>query len=436
MRGFGAISILTLLGFAPRAALAEDPVAFTAPVGDLCRAGTPYLANDDHPELARLFEAARAAGGAALEVSVQTDSQGSDTYNRTLSQKRAETLVAYLAEQGIQGSRLTAVGHGETRPIQPNTTSEDRLANRRVELRAAGAASDGGQSASAGSKRRQTPASPPERDQPTFPHQTAYVDFVWLHKADFSHDWLQKTGGMWESSITFRIPREIRGERSLTFMGPGAQKGQGEWSREGRRLPAASGPEVLQPGSYTLTVRAPSRKTVASAGLLGEGGPAEPPSDTADLCTVLDYVTFQASKRYPDLVADEDGMAMWDRLTVAGLEAKKSGEKVRIPVYEGQTRQTADETYVNVANVVGTCFDGRMTHDQAGWGAFTESFGVLRPARMGVGRDTLQVRSVSFVLTDTNAKVTVEQRHYPGEDRDDPDRVIIGVERDAVVMRR
>lgn len=51
-----------------------------------------------------------------IELSAHTDFRGSDAYNKTLSQKRAESVVAYLIGHGIAADRLTPVGYGEERP--------------------------------------------------------------------------------------------------------------------------------------------------------------------------------------------------------------------------------------------------------------------------------------------------------------------------------
>ena len=51
-----------------------------------------------------------------IELSAHTDFRGSDAYNKTLSQKRAESVVAYLIGHGIAADRLTPVGYGEGRP--------------------------------------------------------------------------------------------------------------------------------------------------------------------------------------------------------------------------------------------------------------------------------------------------------------------------------
>jgi len=69
-----------------------------------------------------------------LEVQGHTDGQGSNDYNLKLSQRRAETVVAYLGLFGVNPSRLIPKGFGESKPVEPNTTEAGRAKNRRVEL--------------------------------------------------------------------------------------------------------------------------------------------------------------------------------------------------------------------------------------------------------------------------------------------------------------
>ncbi|MGC9331587.1 MAG: OmpA family protein [Bacteroidales bacterium] len=79
-----------------------------------------------------------------IEISSHTDSVGSDEYNLTLSQKRAESVVRHLIEKGIPKDRLRAKGYGESKPIAPNTNPdgsdnpEGRAKNRRTEFRIIG----------------------------------------------------------------------------------------------------------------------------------------------------------------------------------------------------------------------------------------------------------------------------------------------------------
>jgi outer membrane protein OmpA-like peptidoglycan-associated protein len=71
-----------------------------------------------------------------FEIAGHTDSQGSDTYNRNLSERRATSVVRYLTQAGVAASRLTAKGYGESRPLIPETNDSEaaRAQNRRVEL--------------------------------------------------------------------------------------------------------------------------------------------------------------------------------------------------------------------------------------------------------------------------------------------------------------
>ena len=71
-----------------------------------------------------------------FDVSIEgnTDNTGSEEFNMTLSQQRAENVMNFLVEQGIAANRLTAKGLGMTMPIADNDTKEGRQKNRRVDL--------------------------------------------------------------------------------------------------------------------------------------------------------------------------------------------------------------------------------------------------------------------------------------------------------------
>jgi chemotaxis protein MotB len=56
------------------------------------------------------------------------------TSNEELSQKRAETVMAYMISQGVKPDMVSAQGHGEADPVAPNTTAQGRAQNRRVDL--------------------------------------------------------------------------------------------------------------------------------------------------------------------------------------------------------------------------------------------------------------------------------------------------------------
>ena len=63
-----------------------------------------------------------------------TDNTGSDSYNQTLSVKRADAVKSYLVAGNVASSRMTVTGKGESEPIADNTTADGRAQNRRVEI--------------------------------------------------------------------------------------------------------------------------------------------------------------------------------------------------------------------------------------------------------------------------------------------------------------
>lgn len=69
-----------------------------------------------------------------VEVAGHTDSTGSNAYNQSLSERRANSVTAYLTSQGVIGQRLITLGMGETRPVADNGSTTGRQANRRVEI--------------------------------------------------------------------------------------------------------------------------------------------------------------------------------------------------------------------------------------------------------------------------------------------------------------
>lgn len=72
--------------------------------------------------------------GGSYEVQGHTDDVGNDANNMALSQKRAQAVVDYLIAQGVDGSKLKAVGYGESRPKYDNKTVDGRAQNRRIEI--------------------------------------------------------------------------------------------------------------------------------------------------------------------------------------------------------------------------------------------------------------------------------------------------------------
>ena len=70
-----------------------------------------------------------------IRIEGHTDSQGEETYNQRLSERRSNTIRELLiTEHGIAAERLETIGYGETKPIGDNDTAAGRAKNRRVEL--------------------------------------------------------------------------------------------------------------------------------------------------------------------------------------------------------------------------------------------------------------------------------------------------------------
>lgn len=69
-----------------------------------------------------------------LAIEGNTDSVGTDTMNQQLSEKRADSVMDYLAKENIPAASMTAKGLGKTQPVASNDTADGRQQNRRVEL--------------------------------------------------------------------------------------------------------------------------------------------------------------------------------------------------------------------------------------------------------------------------------------------------------------
>jgi outer membrane protein OmpA-like peptidoglycan-associated protein len=100
-------------------------------------------------KLAKISGILLAHPGLTLQIEGHTDSVGGDEFNQQLSERRADSVRDFLAEQGVAGSSITARGFGKTQPVASNDTAEGRQRNRRVELVVNGDAIGGTASASA-----------------------------------------------------------------------------------------------------------------------------------------------------------------------------------------------------------------------------------------------------------------------------------------------
>jgi len=84
--------------------------------------------------LAKVAGILEAYPGLKVQVEGFTDSVGSDEFNQTLSDKRAETVRDFLVAQGVAQNNITSQGFGKNNPVADNATSSGRQQNRRVNM--------------------------------------------------------------------------------------------------------------------------------------------------------------------------------------------------------------------------------------------------------------------------------------------------------------
>lgn len=93
------------------------------------------LTSDSRASLEDALEILKRNADLAVEIAGHTDAIGTESYNQSLSQRRARAVRDYLVANGIDTGRLTARGYGESEPIADNSSEAGRAMNRRVELR-------------------------------------------------------------------------------------------------------------------------------------------------------------------------------------------------------------------------------------------------------------------------------------------------------------
>ena len=118
-----------------RARACEEQLASLAGAGQiLFRFSSAELESVSFQTLDKLAEAAKSCPGMRIEVGGHASSEGNAEINQQLSFKRAQSVVAYLVHAGVDATQLEPVGHGATRPLAPNDSSENMARNRRIEF--------------------------------------------------------------------------------------------------------------------------------------------------------------------------------------------------------------------------------------------------------------------------------------------------------------
>jgi len=100
----------------------------------LFEAGKAKIDRDSTGLLDLVAATAQRCPTSAIEVDGHTDKGGTPDANLALSKDRAQAVVSWLVDAGVDAKRLTAAGFGETRPIAPNDTEDGKAKNRRIEF--------------------------------------------------------------------------------------------------------------------------------------------------------------------------------------------------------------------------------------------------------------------------------------------------------------
>jgi outer membrane protein OmpA-like peptidoglycan-associated protein len=111
-----------------------EGIQVTFPSGLLFDFDSDRIKADAATNLKNLASSLDKYPNSSLLIVGHTDAAGSDTYNQTLSERRARSAALYLASQGVSAGRLQTVGRGETEPVAANDTDAGMQKNRRVEV--------------------------------------------------------------------------------------------------------------------------------------------------------------------------------------------------------------------------------------------------------------------------------------------------------------
>ena len=112
----------------------EAPIDAEVPPHTVVRFGVNRDEVSSKRDLEAMLGYLRRHPGARLSIEGHTDSQGDAEYNQGLSVRRANSVKQAFVDAGIDASRITARGYGQTRPVAGNDTEEGRALNRRVEV--------------------------------------------------------------------------------------------------------------------------------------------------------------------------------------------------------------------------------------------------------------------------------------------------------------
>ena len=97
--------------------------------------GMTTVGPDAHQQLDQVKMVLNQNPSLRIEIQGHTDNMGSASANKRLSEKRAQSVMQYLIDQGVDAERLQWAGYGQTQPMASNETAKGRRENRRVEFK-------------------------------------------------------------------------------------------------------------------------------------------------------------------------------------------------------------------------------------------------------------------------------------------------------------
>ena len=127
--------------------VADVGAGLTAALAKICKAalwGVNFdfdkatLRPDSDATLDQVVRLLKSQPALAVEIGGHTDNVGKPDYNLGLSDRRAAAVKAWLVAHGVAAARLSSHGYGDTQPLVPNSSDDNRARNRRVELKKPG----------------------------------------------------------------------------------------------------------------------------------------------------------------------------------------------------------------------------------------------------------------------------------------------------------
>ncbi len=111
-----------------------EGIKVTFDSGILFEVNSYQLSEQSKEEIAKLSEILQKYEDTNIMFAGHTDNTGTEEYNLELSEERAKAVAEYAAFTGVDATRMTITGYGESDPIADNSTIDGRAENRRVEV--------------------------------------------------------------------------------------------------------------------------------------------------------------------------------------------------------------------------------------------------------------------------------------------------------------